>query len=63
MSASTFFSVLKDTLLLTEEVKRLNANTGKLADKVESMDMRLVRIETMIEISKVNPSRIEVKGD
>ena len=59
--ATGLFKVLKDVLLLTEEVKRLNANTSKLAEKVESMDNRLVRIETMVEIAKTNPSKIELK--
>ena len=62
MAAKGLFSVLKDVLVLTEEVKRLNANTSKLADKVESIDKRLVRIETMVEIAKVNPTKIELKG-
>lgn len=62
MATKGLFSVLKDVLVLTEEVKRLNANTTKLADKVESMDKRLVRIETMIEIAKANPAKIELKG-
>lgn len=59
--ATGLFKVLKDVLLLTEEVKRLNANTSKLAEKVESMDNRLVRIETMVEIAKTNPSKIALK--
>jgi len=63
MAAKGLFSVLKDVLVLTEEVKRLNANTSKLADKVESIDKRLVRIETMVEIAKVNPTKIELKGE
>jgi tetrahydromethanopterin S-methyltransferase subunit G len=52
MGASSIFSVLKDVLLLTEEVKRLNANTVKFADKVESIDKRLVRIETLVEFTQ-----------
>ena len=55
------FKVLKDVLLLTDEVKRLNTNTAKLTDKVEGMDKRIVRIETMIEIAKVNPQKIDIK--
>ena len=39
----------------------LNANTSKLADKVESIDKRVVRIETMVEIAQTNPQRISIK--
>ena len=61
MATSGMFKVLKDVLLLTDKVQQLNANTSKLVDKVENMDKRLVRIETMIEIAKVNPAKIELK--
>jgi SMC interacting uncharacterized protein involved in chromosome segregation len=60
MAASSIIGILKDVLTLTEEVKRLNTNTAKLADKVEGIDRRLVRIETLIEVAKVNPARITV---
>lgn len=46
-----FFQVLKDVLLLTEEVKRLNGQVEKLGTKLESLDRRIVRIETMAEMS------------
>jgi SMC interacting uncharacterized protein involved in chromosome segregation len=51
MVAKSVFTVLKDVILLTEAVKNLNASTEKLADKVEGIDKRLVRIETMAEMS------------
>ena len=46
-----FFKTLKDVLLLTEEVKRLNAQNEKLSDKVDAIDRRLIRIETMAELA------------
>lgn len=46
-----FFKVIKDVILITEEVKRLNGQFDKLGDKIEAMDRRLVRIETMVEIA------------
>ncbi len=44
--------ILLDTLKLTDEVKRLNLQTEKLSDRTIDIDKRLVRIETMIEISQ-----------
>ncbi|MCP4264762.1 MAG: hypothetical protein GY777_04155 [Candidatus Brocadiaceae bacterium] len=43
--------ILLDTLKLTEEVKRLNTQTEKLSDKTVDIDKRLVRLETMVELS------------
>ncbi len=51
MAAKSVFTVLKDVILLTEAVKQLNTSTEKLSDKVEGIDKRLVRIETMAEMS------------
>jgi len=47
--------ILLDTLKLTDEVKKLNALTEKLADRSMDMDKRLVRIETMVEIAQIQP--------
>ncbi len=44
--------ILLDTLKLTEEVKRLNTQTEKLSDKTVDIDKRLVRLETMVELSQ-----------
>lgn len=51
MSGKGVFTVLKDVILLTEAVKQLNKSTEKLTDKVEGIDKRLVRIETMAEMT------------
>jgi hypothetical protein len=51
VAAKSVFTVLKDVILLTEAVKQLNTSTEKLSDKVEGIDKRLVRIETMAEMS------------
>lgn len=53
MAVSGVMGILKDVLTLTDEVKRLNSNTTKLADKVDGIDKRLVRIETLVEVSKL----------
>ena len=44
--------ILMDVLKLTDEVKRLNEQTEKLSDRTVDMDKRLVRLETMVEISQ-----------
>lgn len=46
--------ILLDTLQLTEEVKRLNERTEKLADVTLDIDKRVVRLETMVEIAQIN---------
>jgi hypothetical protein len=43
--------VLIDMLKLTEETKRMNAAIDKLEGRVLDLDRRLVRIETMAEMS------------
>ncbi len=44
--------ILLDTLKLTDEVKRLNQQTEKLSERTHDIDKRLVRLETMVEISQ-----------
>lgn len=40
------------TLTLTQDVKRLDTVTENLATKVNDMDKRLVRLETLVEVAK-----------
>jgi len=44
--------ILLDTLKLADEVKRLNQQTEKLSERTIDIDKRLVRLETMVEISQ-----------
>lgn len=53
--------LLLDTLKLTDEVKRLNNNIEKLADRVVDIDKRVVRLETMVEIASVQQKRLDHK--
>jgi hypothetical protein len=50
--------LLIDILKLTDEVKRLNQTIERLQGHVIDVDKRLVRIETLVEISKYQ-KRIE----
>lgn len=44
--------LLLDTLKLTDEVKRLNRDIERLETHVLSVDKRLIRLETMVEIAE-----------
>jgi len=44
--------ILLDVLKLTDEVKRLDSLTEKLSDRTLDIDKRLVRLETMVEITQ-----------
>ncbi len=44
--------LLLDTLKLTDEVKRLNRDLEKLGDHIVTVDKRVVRLETMVEMSQ-----------
>jgi hypothetical protein len=44
--------LLIDILKLTDEVKRLNQTIERLQGHVIDVDKRLVRLETLVEISK-----------
>ena len=47
-----FLSILKDSIKLTDSVERLNNAVEDLKDDVHSIDKRLVRLETMVEIAQ-----------
>ncbi|MCP3670721.1 MAG: hypothetical protein GY814_09875 [Gammaproteobacteria bacterium] len=48
---SEFLNILKDTVRLTDAVERLNAASSKLQEEVATIDRRVVRLETMVEIA------------
>jgi hypothetical protein len=48
---SSWKEILLDTLKLTDEVRRLNEQTSALSDRTLEIDKRVVRLETMVEIS------------
>jgi hypothetical protein len=57
---ATWKDLLVDVLKLTDEVKRLDATTEKLAQHTWDIDKRLVRLETMVEM--VQSGRIQQRG-
>ncbi|NOZ11228.1 MAG: hypothetical protein GXP09_09350 [Gammaproteobacteria bacterium] len=44
--------ILMDMIRLTDEVKRLDELTEKLSDRTVEIDKRVVRLETMVEMSQ-----------
>ena len=44
--------ILLDMLKLTDEVKQLNQQTEKIAERTIEIDRRVVRLETIIEIKE-----------
>lgn len=55
---SSWKAILLDTLKLTDEVKRLNERTEKLSDLTVDIDKRLIRLETMVEMSQLQRKMI-----
>ena len=55
---SSWKDLLIDILKLTDEVKRLNQTIERLQSHVVDVDKRLVRLETLVEVSKYR-KRIE----
>ena len=55
---SSWKDLLIDILKLTDEVKRLNQTIERLQGHVVDVDKRLVRVETLVEVSKYQ-KRIE----
>ncbi|BCL59476.1 hypothetical protein DGMP_01690 [Desulfomarina profundi] len=51
--------LLIDVLKLTDETKRLNQDIDKLQSHVVDVDKRVVRLETLIEITKYNTPQID----
>jgi len=47
-------SAMKDVLLLTDKVERAGVVLSDVAKELREHDRRLVRLETMVEIAKVN---------
>ena len=47
-----FLNILKDSVRLTDSVERLDNAVSGLKDDVLAIDKRLIRLETMVEISQ-----------
>jgi hypothetical protein len=60
---SDFLSILKDTVKLTDAFERLNTANAKLQDKVESINERIIKLETRLDtyVEIANNNRIKSK--
>lgn len=47
-----FLNILKDSVKLTDSVERLNKAVAGLTDDVQTIDKRLVRLETLVEVAQ-----------
>lgn len=61
-TASELFNLLKRIFVINEEMARIQANLDKLSDLVAEQDRRLIRLETMVELSG-RRSRLILPGE
>lgn len=54
--------LLMDVLKLTDETKRLNQDIDKLQKHVIDVDKRVVRLETLVEVSKYQATQGQLSG-
>ena len=54
---------LKTVVELTGKVERLERNVDKLAGKVDDVDRRLVRVETIIEVTRSDGATLRIASD
>ena len=60
--AEDFFNAAKQLLLATENLKRLDAKVERLADDVAGVNLRLVRVETVLSIEGPPRRRRQLTG-
>ena len=64
MSAtSDFFNVAKKIIFVTENINALNEKVATIAKNVAGIDCRLIRIETLAEMSQRPARRRNLPGD
>jgi hypothetical protein len=63
MSTWDFVNVAKQILFVTENISSLNEKVSTLAKDVAAIDRRLIRIETMAEMSQQPLRRRSLRGD
>ena len=60
---SDLFNVAKKIVFVTENIGSLNEKVATLTKDVAAIDRRLIRIETMAELSQQAPRRRTLRGD
>jgi hypothetical protein len=51
---------LKTVVELTGKVDRMESNVDRLAGQIDSMDRRLIRLETIIEITRSDGATLRI---
>ncbi|MEZ5804100.1 MAG: hypothetical protein R3E51_11725 [Rhizobiaceae bacterium] len=54
---------LKTVVELTGKVERLELNVDKLVGQVDSIDRRLIRLETIIEVTRSDGATLRIARD
>ncbi len=55
--------LLIDVLKLTDETKRLNQDIDRLQTHVVDVDKRVVRLETLVEVSKYHSTQAKLTDE
>jgi SMC interacting uncharacterized protein involved in chromosome segregation len=55
--AESFFTIAKDLLTMSENIKRMDSRIDKLTEENRSLDRRLMKIELMIDLAKSHPAQ------
>jgi len=55
--AESFLNAGKQFLLATENLKRLDEKVSRLTDDITGINMRLVRVETLLSVEGAPPRR------
>ncbi len=55
--AESFLSTAKDLLMMSENIKRLEARIDSVSTDLNSLDRRVMRIELMIDLAKQQPRK------
>jgi hypothetical protein len=53
--AQSFLATARDVLMMSENIKRMDARIDKLLDENRSLDRRLMKIELMVDLAKESP--------
>ncbi len=54
--AESFLSTAKDILLMSENIKRVDARVDQLADDLRAIDRRLMKIELLADLARQQPA-------
>jgi hypothetical protein len=48
-------AVMKEVLLLTDKIERAGQTLSEISNELRDHDRRLIRLETMVEVSRLQP--------